>query len=36
LRALEGTAYGQALAHEISAIEVSIKDADAGQLRQEM
>jgi tetratricopeptide (TPR) repeat protein len=36
LRALEGTAYGQALAHEIGAIETSISRADAGQARQEI
>ncbi len=35
LRALEGTAYGQALAHEIGAIELSIKNADADHSPQE-
>jgi tetratricopeptide (TPR) repeat protein len=32
LRALEGTAYGQALKYEIAAIEQAIADADAGNL----
>jgi tetratricopeptide (TPR) repeat protein len=32
LRALEGTAYGQALRYEIAAIEQAIADADAGNL----
>ncbi|HLU12091.1 MAG TPA: tetratricopeptide repeat protein [Oceanobacillus sp.] len=32
LKALEGTAYGQALRYEISAIEQAIADADAGNL----
>ncbi|MGQ9908922.1 MAG: tetratricopeptide repeat protein [Candidatus Flexifilum sp.] len=33
LRALEGTAYGQALRYEIAAIEAQIADADAGSVR---
>jgi len=32
LKALEGTAYGQALSYEISSIEQAIADADAGNL----
>lgn len=32
LRALEGTAYGQALRYEIAAIEQALADADAGNL----
>lgn len=32
LKALEGTAYGQALRYEIAAIEQAIADADAGNL----
>ena len=32
LRALEGTAYGQALRYEIAGIEQAIADADAGNL----
>jgi hypothetical protein len=32
LKALEGTAYGQALSYEIAAIEQAIADADAGNL----
>lgn len=32
LKALEGTAYGQALSREIAAIEQAIADADAGNL----
>ncbi len=32
LKALEGTAYGQALSYEITAIEQAIADADAGNL----
>lgn len=32
LRALEGTAYGQALRYEINAIEQALADADAGNL----
>ncbi len=32
LKALEGTAYGQALRYEIAAIEQTIADADAGNL----
>lgn len=32
LRALEGTAYGQAMRYEMSAIEQAIADADAGNL----
>ena len=32
LKALEGTAYGQALRYEISAIEQALADADAGNL----
>jgi len=33
LRALEGTAYGQALRYEIAAIEAEIAEADAGSVR---
>jgi tetratricopeptide (TPR) repeat protein len=32
LRAMEGTAYGQALRYEVSAIEQALADADAGNL----
>lgn len=32
LRALEGTAYGQALRYEVASIEQAIHDADAGNL----
>ena len=32
LQAMEGTAYGQALRYEISAIEQALADADAGNL----
>jgi hypothetical protein len=32
LRALEGTAYGQALRYEVADIEQAIADADAGKL----
>lgn len=32
LKALEGTAYGQALSYEIASIEQAIADADAGNL----
>ncbi len=32
LKALEGTAYGQAIRYEISAIEQALADADAGNL----
>jgi len=35
LRALEGTAYGQALRYEIAAIEAAIAEADAGTLSKE-
>ena len=32
LKALEGTAYGQAMRYEIADIEQAIADADAGNL----
>ena len=32
LRALDGTAYGQALRYEVASIEQAIHDADAGNL----